>query len=138
MCFKIGIQRSYSLGSALREIYGNFLSDQYSPEEVYARSTFLRRTRMSTEYVLRGLYPYSADAITNFNNIQQFGMLRDKLFLTSYHPSFKHKVKKFKHQKKVLLEPYKSYIKFIHKQTKVDKDKLFTLNYLYESQVILK
>jgi len=57
MTFKIGKDRAYKLGLLLRDKYNSFLGDVYYPPNVYARSTWLSRTKMTLQLVLAALYP---------------------------------------------------------------------------------
>jgi hypothetical protein len=47
----------YRLGQYLRERYGEFLGDVYSPDIIVAQSTDLNRTKMSALLALAGLWP---------------------------------------------------------------------------------
>lgn len=49
--------REYILGKMLRKRYSNFLGDLYYPQDVYARSSDIDRTKMSLQLVLASLYP---------------------------------------------------------------------------------
>ena len=49
----------------MRSRYDGFLSDEYDPEDVYARSTQVDRTIMSTQLAAAGLYPVSLDSNWN-------------------------------------------------------------------------
>ncbi|KAK2577433.1 hypothetical protein KPH14_003540 [Odynerus spinipes] len=53
----VGKMREYRIGQMLRQRYNNFLGDLYRPQDVYARSTDIDRTKMSLQLVLAGLYP---------------------------------------------------------------------------------
>lgn len=54
----IGKQQHLALGKWLRRRYGNvLLSEQYTPNEIYIRSTNFDRTLQSAESNLAGLYP---------------------------------------------------------------------------------
>ncbi|XP_018349039.1 PREDICTED: venom acid phosphatase Acph-1-like [Trachymyrmex septentrionalis] len=52
-----GKKRAYELGLLLRDKYNKFLGDLYYPPNVYARSTWVTRTKMTLQLVLAGLYP---------------------------------------------------------------------------------
>jgi hypothetical protein len=55
----IGMRMLYLLGARNREVYGNFLSKNYDPNEIYVMSTDTNRTIMSAYSQLQGLYPPS-------------------------------------------------------------------------------
>lgn len=55
--FQAGKKREFSIGTALRERYNNFLGDYYVPDLVDARSTDRNRTKMSLLLVLASLFP---------------------------------------------------------------------------------
>jgi len=57
MTFKFGKDRAYKLGLLLRDKYNSFLGDVYYPPNVYARSTWIPRTKMTLQLVLAALYP---------------------------------------------------------------------------------
>lgn len=48
--------REYQLGKNIRELYGDFIGDTYSPSIVNARSTDADRTKMSLQLVLAALF----------------------------------------------------------------------------------
>ncbi|KYM86562.1 Venom acid phosphatase Acph-1 [Atta colombica] len=52
-----GKKRAYELGLLLRDKYHKFLGDLYYPPNVYARSTWVIRTKMTLQLVLAALYP---------------------------------------------------------------------------------
>ncbi|KAL2740855.1 venom acid phosphatase Acph-1-like isoform X2 [Vespula squamosa] len=56
-----GKMREYTIGKMLRQRYNDFLGDLYRPQDVYARSTDIDRTKMSLQLVLAGLYPPSKE-----------------------------------------------------------------------------
>ncbi|XP_011703471.1 PREDICTED: venom acid phosphatase Acph-1-like [Wasmannia auropunctata] len=58
---KDGKKRAYELGLALRDRYSNFLGNVYYPPDVYARSTWITRSKMTLQLVLAGLYPPIVD-----------------------------------------------------------------------------
>ncbi|XP_058795260.1 prostatic acid phosphatase-like isoform X2 [Phymastichus coffea] len=60
-----GKRQEYHFGSFLRERYGNFLSEYYQSDDVYAYSTDVHRTKMSLQLVLAGLYPPVGHAVWN-------------------------------------------------------------------------
>ncbi|XP_044258789.1 venom acid phosphatase Acph-1-like isoform X1 [Tribolium madens] len=47
----------YKLGRYLKSLYGDFLGDVYTEDEVWVRSTDVSRTKMSAQLVLAGLFP---------------------------------------------------------------------------------
>lgn len=55
----MGKLRECTLGKMLRDKYNNFLGDKYHPQDVYAQSTNVERTKLSLQLVLAGLYPSS-------------------------------------------------------------------------------
>ncbi|KYN02993.1 Venom acid phosphatase Acph-1 [Cyphomyrmex costatus] len=52
-----GKKRAYELGLLLRDKYENFIGNLYYPPNVYARSTWISRTKMTLQLVLAGLFP---------------------------------------------------------------------------------
>ncbi|KAJ8971998.1 hypothetical protein NQ314_000429, partial [Rhamnusium bicolor] len=56
-CAFKGINRHYELGQWLRERYNSFLPEDYSPEDIYIRSTDVDRTLMSAAANLAGVFP---------------------------------------------------------------------------------
>ncbi|KAH1007911.1 venom acid phosphatase Acph-1 [Dendroctonus ponderosae] len=60
-----GKKREFSIGTALRERYNNFLGDYYVPDLVDARSTDRNRTKMSLLLVLASLFPPRYSEIWN-------------------------------------------------------------------------
>ncbi|XP_018579599.1 venom acid phosphatase Acph-1-like isoform X2 [Anoplophora glabripennis] len=52
-----GKKREFSIGTALRKRYNNFLGEYYYPQVVEALSTDYNRTKMSLQLVLAGLFP---------------------------------------------------------------------------------
>ncbi|XP_072380482.1 prostatic acid phosphatase-like [Diabrotica undecimpunctata] len=52
-----GIKKLYNLGRSFRQRYQNFLSDIYSPNEIYVYSSQVDRCLMSAAASLAGLYP---------------------------------------------------------------------------------
>ncbi|CAG9831381.1 unnamed protein product [Diabrotica balteata] len=54
---KYGVTRLYNLGKWFRERYKNFLSETYSPDEIYIHSSNIDRCLMSASAALAGLYP---------------------------------------------------------------------------------
>lgn len=55
--FQKGKQTEYAIGKYLREAYGKFIPEQYTPDVVYSISTNYKRTKMSLELVLASLFP---------------------------------------------------------------------------------
>lgn len=61
-----GKQQHFALGKWLRQRYGNvLLSEQYTPNEIYIRSTDVDRTLQSSESNLAGLYPPHGNQVWN-------------------------------------------------------------------------
>ena len=52
-----GKYRMYKLGQFIRQEYGSYLGDKYSPREVYARSALSDRCIESVSCLLSGAYP---------------------------------------------------------------------------------
>ncbi|XP_014210577.1 venom acid phosphatase Acph-1-like [Copidosoma floridanum] len=52
-----GKRQEYNIGVQLRKLYGEFLGEQYRPEEVLATSSDYDRTKDSLQLVLASLYP---------------------------------------------------------------------------------
>lgn len=62
----LGMQQHFALGKWLRHRYGNILlSEHYTPNEIYIRSTDIDRAIQSAESNLAGLYPPHDDQIWN-------------------------------------------------------------------------
>lgn len=59
--------REYLIGKMLRERYDKFLGDVYHPNDVYARSTDIDRTKVSLQLVLSALYPPNSKQTWNEN-----------------------------------------------------------------------
>ncbi|KAJ8969838.1 hypothetical protein NQ317_018939, partial [Molorchus minor] len=57
LLIQAGKRREFSIGTALRSRYQNFLGEFYYPDIVEAISTDYNRTKMSLELVLAGLFP---------------------------------------------------------------------------------
>ncbi|KYN18558.1 Venom acid phosphatase Acph-1, partial [Trachymyrmex cornetzi] len=53
----VGKKRAYELGLVLKDRYHKFLGDLYYPPNVYARSSWVPRTKMTLQLVLAALYP---------------------------------------------------------------------------------
>uniref|UniRef100_A0A7E4W156 Lysosomal acid phosphatase n=1 Tax=Panagrellus redivivus TaxID=6233 RepID=A0A7E4W156_PANRE len=60
-----GVKQAYQLGQILRHRYAGFLSSEYTPFEVYIRSSDYNRTLASGHAVASGLYPRNADLPVN-------------------------------------------------------------------------
>jgi prostatic aicd phosphatase len=52
-----GKTTEHAIGQYLRLTYGSFIPEQYTPEVAYSISTNFKRTKMSLELVLAGLFP---------------------------------------------------------------------------------
>jgi hypothetical protein len=52
-----GKNRMYKLGQYIRKAYDSYLGQNYSPQEVYARSSITQRCVESVSYLLSGVYP---------------------------------------------------------------------------------
>lgn len=68
---QLGKQQHYNLGKWLRSRYNNLISDKYSKDAVFIRSTDVDRTLMSAEADLAGLFPPSQDQVWNPNVLWQ-------------------------------------------------------------------
>ena len=64
---QIGKQRAYRFGTLLRRRYSNLLSHHYKSEEVYAKSTDVRRTKDTTKLVLAGVAGLEKPPSTNLS-----------------------------------------------------------------------
>lgn len=51
--------REYKIGQMLREEYDSFFGPDYRPSLIHGQSTSLKRTKMSLQLVLAGLFPPS-------------------------------------------------------------------------------
>ncbi|XP_076250926.1 venom acid phosphatase Acph-1-like [Rhynchophorus ferrugineus] len=60
-----GKKREYSIGTALRERYDNFLGEYYQPNIIESRSTDRNRTKMSLLLVLASLFPPKCRQVWN-------------------------------------------------------------------------
>uniref|UniRef100_A0A914Z5F7 Lysosomal acid phosphatase n=1 Tax=Panagrolaimus superbus TaxID=310955 RepID=A0A914Z5F7_9BILA len=60
---KKGIQQEFKLGKFLRKRYDGFLSQDYSPFEVYVRSSDYNRTLASGQAVLSGIFPIHGEEL---------------------------------------------------------------------------
>ncbi|ELU17838.1 hypothetical protein CAPTEDRAFT_194977 [Capitella teleta] len=58
-----GSKQSHNLGQFIRRRYGNILSDEYQPQEVYMRSVDDDSSLMSAQAVLSGMYSESSEVI---------------------------------------------------------------------------
>lgn len=78
----IGARMHYLLGSSFRNIYSDFLSPKYNPNEIYVMSTNFNRTIMSVTANLQGIYNKTTvdnltetqiknSAIPNLNNTEK-------------------------------------------------------------------
>ncbi|CAG9820084.1 unnamed protein product [Phaedon cochleariae] len=56
-----GKMQLFNVGKYLRERYGSFLGNHYSPEEYYTQSTGVDRTKVSMQLVNAGLWPPQGD-----------------------------------------------------------------------------
>ncbi|XP_972663.2 venom acid phosphatase Acph-1 [Tribolium castaneum] len=52
-----GKKTEFGIGQYIRQTYGDFIPEQYGPGVAYAISTDFKRTKMSLELVLAGLFP---------------------------------------------------------------------------------
>ncbi|XP_050501607.1 lysosomal acid phosphatase-like isoform X2 [Diabrotica virgifera virgifera] len=66
-----GIKKLYNLGQSFRQRYQNFLSDIYSPNEIYVHSSQVDRCLMSAAANLAGLYPPKSFQLWNQNILWQ-------------------------------------------------------------------
>lgn len=53
----LGLEQQYQLGHLIRSRYEGFLSDRYSPFEIYVRSSDYNRTLVSAQANLLAMYP---------------------------------------------------------------------------------
>ncbi|XP_011497665.1 PREDICTED: venom acid phosphatase Acph-1-like [Ceratosolen solmsi marchali] len=63
----VGKQQAYRLGDMLRHKYSDFLGDAYKPEDVYACSSEIDRTKVSLQLVLAALFPPMGKHVWNKN-----------------------------------------------------------------------
>lgn len=57
LLFQLGKRQHYNLGKWLRNRYSNLISEKYSKDDIFIRSTDVDRTLMSAMSNLAGLYP---------------------------------------------------------------------------------
>lgn len=61
----MGKNTAYNVGVSLRNTYGAFLGDEYTPDLLEAWSSEMVRCRMSIQLVTTGLFPPKAAQIWN-------------------------------------------------------------------------
>src|SRR5579872_3276163 len=80
----IGLKQEYNLGSQLRNKYINqyhLLSNQYSKDTLYVRSTDMDRTILSAKSFLAGLYPSTTQKNLSLIPVNTVPLKQDKLLV---------------------------------------------------------
>ncbi|KAG5305677.1 ACPH1 phosphatase, partial [Acromyrmex insinuator] len=134
-----GKKRAYELGLLLRDKYHKFLGDLYYPPNVYARSTWVTRTKMTLQLVLAALYPPAEIQKWNSQLSWQpvdmiyYPMDEDDLLFpikcSIYHDTYKNVIQNAEVRKKI--DQYDNLMKMTSKYTGTNITNLLDLARLY-------
>ncbi|EGI58796.1 Prostatic acid phosphatase [Acromyrmex echinatior] len=134
-----GKKRAYELGLLLRNKYHKFLGDLYYPPNVYARSTWVTRTKMTLQLVLAALYPPAEIQKWNSQLSWQpvdmiyYPMDEDDLLFpikcSIYHDTYKNVIQNAEVRKKI--DQYDNLMKMTSKYTGTNITNLLDLARLY-------
>ncbi|KAF5291953.1 hypothetical protein FQR65_LT11353 [Abscondita terminalis] len=139
----VGKRMEFTLGKKLRQRYGNFLNNLYTPEKVYAVSTYRRRAKMSLELVLAGLFPPERtlleweqelnwqpipyDSLPQNNHLMEFSMFNC--------PKYERLYKEFSKSPTALHveKKYEQYYEYIAENTGLEVNNIYDIFFLYLS-----
>ncbi|KAK4881041.1 hypothetical protein RN001_004360 [Aquatica leii] len=139
----VGKRMEYTLGKRLRERYGNFLNNLYTPDKVYAISTYRSRAKMSLELVLAGLFPPKRtlleweqelnwqpipfDSLPQDNHLMEFAMFNCPKYVKLY-TEYSQSLEASSVEKK-----YQKYYNYIADNTGMDVANVYDIFFLYLS-----
>ncbi|KAG5332020.1 ACPH1 phosphatase, partial [Acromyrmex charruanus] len=134
-----GKKRAYELGLLLRNKYHKFLGDLYYPPNVYARSTWVTRTKMTLQLVLAALYPpveiqkWNSELPWQPVDMIYYPMNEDDLLFpikcSIYHDTYKNVIQNAEVKKKI--EQYDNLMEITSKYTGTNITNLLDLARLY-------
>ncbi|XP_011496367.1 PREDICTED: venom acid phosphatase Acph-1-like [Ceratosolen solmsi marchali] len=125
-----GRKRMYELGQMFKQRYGEILSETYKPQDIYAYSTDIDRTKASLQLVLAGLFPPSPQETWNsqlkwlpfptYYNDAKFDFLSTTYYCTEVERAHRRVVSSSEVQKKLL--NYKNFLEYISQSTGLPLD----------------